>query len=121
LPESIKKLILMNNLTERHARALLRLPDDELKMKVVKQIIRKKYNVKDTEMLITRILSKLQLNESNSPKHMKVHRYYGDTRIFINTIKKAVNMIKDYGLKPQITQKDYEDSIEIIVKIPKES
>ena len=121
LPESIKKLILMNNLTERHARALLRLPDDELKMKVVKQIIRKKYNVKDTEMLITRILSKLQLNESNSPKHMKVHRNYGDTRIFINTIKKAVNMIKDYGLKPQITQKDYEDSIEIIVKIPKES
>ena len=88
LPESIKKLILMNNLTERHARALLRLPDDELKMKVVKQIIRKKYNVKDTEMLI-RILSKLQLNESNSPKHMKGI----DMAIpgfLINTIKKPL-------------------------------
>ena len=46
----------MNNLTEETCGALLRLPDDELKMKVVKQIIRKKYNVKDTEMLITRIL-----------------------------------------------------------------
>ena len=42
LPDNIKKLLIMNNLTERHARALLRLPDDELKLKALKQIIKKK-------------------------------------------------------------------------------
>ena len=120
LPENIKKLLIMNNLTERHARALLRLPDDDLRMKVIKQIIKKKYNVKKTEMVITRILNKLQLERSDSRKRIKAHRYYGDTRIIINTIKKAVNMIKDYGINPQIMQRDKEDSIEIIVKIPKE-
>jgi ParB family chromosome partitioning protein len=44
-----------------------------------------------------------------------------DVRIFINTIKKAVSMIKEYGLNPQMTQIDNEDSVEIIVKIPKYS
>src|SRR5690606_11484996 len=120
LPDNIKKLLIMNNLTERHARALLRLPDDELKLKALKQIIKKKYTVKETEMMITRILKKLQFEQNEKMDQVKMHRYYSDTRIFINTIKKAVNMIKEYGLKPQVTQKDKDDCIEIIVKIPKE-
>lgn len=120
LPDNIKKLLIMNNLTERHARALLRIPDDELKLKALKQIIKKKYTVKETEMMITRILKKLQFEQNEKMDQVKMHRYYSDTRIFINTIKKAVNMIKEYGLKPQVTQKDKDDCIEIIVKIPKE-
>ncbi|MFO7153995.1 MAG: nucleoid occlusion protein [Caldicoprobacter oshimai] len=122
LPDNIKKMLLENNLTERHARALLRLPDDDLKLKVLEQVISKKYNVKETEMLIERILRKLQSDKLGTIKRTKVKQACKkDVRIFINTIKKAVNMIKEYGLNPQMTQIDNEDSVEIIVKIPKYS
>jgi hypothetical protein len=42
-----------------------------------------------------------------------------DFRIYINTIKHAVGMMKDYGIKPSIKEIVNEDSIEIIVTIPK--
>jgi len=120
LPDSVKKILMENNLTERHARALLRLPDDDLKLKVLQQVINKKYNVKETEMLIERVLKKLQAEKVTDIKRKKVKQPYSkDMRIFINTIKKAVTMIKEYGINPQMTQIDNEDSVEIIVKIPK--
>ncbi len=119
LSDNIKKMILENNLTERHARALLKLPDDELKIKVIKQIIRKKHTVKETELIISRILKKLQFNQQTIMGPIRINRNYKDIRIFVNTIKQAVNMIKEYGLTPQVTQIEGDDCIEIIVKIPK--
>lgn len=122
LPDNIKKLLLEHNLTERHARALLRLPDDDLKLKVLQQVISKKYNVKETEMLVEKVLKKLQSDKVKEIKHKRVKSACNkDMRIFINTIKRAVSLIKEYGLNPQMTQIDNEDSVEIIVKIPKYS
>jgi len=122
LPDNIKKMLLEHNLTERHARALLRLPDDDLKLKVLQQVISKKYNVKETEMLVEKVLKKLQSDKVKEIKHKRVKSACNkDMRIFINTIKRAVSLIKEYGLNPQMTQIDNEDSVEIIVKIPKYS
>ncbi len=127
LSNEIKEVLIRENLTERHARALLKLPDDNLRMKAVRQVVENKMNVRDTEAVINSLIESLQKLEekndkveSNSGKtQRKIFRRTKDARIFINTIRNAVNMLKTYGLAVQYSQMDKGDLIEITVKIPK--
>lgn len=119
LPDEIKEIIISNNLTERHARALLRLPDQELQLKAVQIIIKKELNVKESEEFIQRMMDDIHKTVEKNCQKKKFVKTPGDVRIFVNTIKNAVNMLKNYGLSPQFTQIDNGDSIEITVKIPK--
>ena len=52
MSNEIKEILVRENLTERHARALLRLPNNELQIKALKLIIEKKMNVRDAEAAI---------------------------------------------------------------------
>ena len=59
LNKEVRELCLTNNLTERHARALLTVPDEKLQLKIVQKIISSGLNVKKTEELINKELLKL--------------------------------------------------------------
>jgi len=118
LPKEVKDLIIKYNLTERHARALLRLPDKETQLKVIDRIVEKGLNVKETENLINSIIEKIQTQNIKETKKRMI-RNHKDLRLFVNTIKNAVAMLKDYGVLPTLEEKDHEDRIEIIVTIPK--
>ncbi|NLJ41910.1 MAG: ParB/RepB/Spo0J family partition protein, partial [Clostridiales bacterium] len=118
LSDELKEKLVEHSLTERHARCLLRLPDDELRMKILNRIINKDLNVKDSEGLVEKVLQKIQLDGLESGKG-KIIGGYRDLRIFINTIKNAVVMTKDYGIAPLLKEVDMGDSIEITVTIPK--
>jgi ParB family chromosome partitioning protein len=58
LPPLVKKILADNNLTERHARALLKLHDEQLQLKVLKHICEKGLNVKKTEELVERAIDR---------------------------------------------------------------
>lgn len=118
LSDEVKELLIQQDLTERHARSLLRLPDDELRLKALRKIIEKNYNVKDTELFIERTMERIQRG-SKEPGKRKVVGGYRDLRIFVNTIKNAVVMMKDYGITPLVTEVDTGDTLEITVTIPK--
>ncbi len=124
LSEELKEIILNNNLTERHARALLKLPDNETRLSAIKEIVDKHLNVKDSEYLIEQCIRKIE-NKSNKKEDSKtrnqklIFKRNKDIRIFVNTIRNAVKMIKNYGLNAQYVQKDKDDKIEITVIIPK--
>ncbi len=49
----------------------------------------------------------------------KIFKRTKDIRIFINTIKNAVNLLKTYGMAVQYYQNDKGDNIEIVITIPK--
>ena len=123
LSEEVKELLIKENLTERHARALLKLPDNELQLKAVCQVVKNKLNVRDTEIIIDQYIEKIQNKQKSiKKKPEKAKRLFQrtkDLRIFINTIHNAINMMKDYGLAVQYKQIDKGDSIEITVRIPK--
>jgi len=58
LSDSVKSMIVKEGLTERHARALLKLPQEELQLKVIDDVIKGGLNVKKTEDLIDNQLKK---------------------------------------------------------------
>lgn len=123
LPAEVKKSIIENNLTERHARALLRLPDPSLQMDVLKQVIEKGLNVKKTEELIDKIVDKLcqPKEEKLKPSKGKIIKVYKDIRLFINSLKQLIDNVTDTGLNVTYDQKDKDDIIEITISIAKQS
>jgi ParB family chromosome partitioning protein len=62
LPEPIKQMLYDNQITSGHARALVSVPDDDLKIKLAKEIIVKNLSVRDTEKMIQK------LNEDKKPR-----------------------------------------------------
>lgn len=105
-------LIEDNGLTERHARALLKISDSETRLKVLEAIIKNGLNVRKTEELIDKILNprKKRTSKGRIPK---------DIRLFINTIDHAVSTMLTAGIAAKTEKKETEDYIECIVRIPK--
>lgn len=115
LSDKVKNILLRGNLTERHARALLKLPNEEMQLKVLEQIIKKNMNVKKTEELIERELEKLREPEGESDNKLK-YRWSINPRIITNTLKQIMDK---NGIEAEYRHREKEDFLEIIVKIPK--
>lgn len=110
----VKKIIKTNDLTERHARALLKLPSEELQLKVLKKVNEENLNVAKTEEYIN-----LLLTPKKPKKNQKALRIFKDIRIFSNTIKQAIDMMNKSGVNAYSEKKETEEYIEYLVKIPK--
>jgi len=119
LPNEVKELLRNSQLTERHSRALLRLSDKSQQLRVIHEIIEKGLSVKATEELIDSILTKKQKDEVKKNTNKKFVKAFKDFRIVLNTVKAAVDTMKDSGLPAEYRQVDKGDSIEITITIPK--
>lgn len=114
LPENIQEQLVDNRLTERHARALLKLKDDEDRKQVMERIVANGLNVKQTEKLIEDVLAK---KEEALRKRRKVN--YISYKIYLNTIRKAFNQIKEMENNVKISQEDKGDFLEVKILLPK--
>ena len=121
LTPAVKKVIADNQLTERHARSLLKLPDEQLQVQVLDKICKQGLNVKKTEELIQETIEKLteKKDDNQDKKDSRQIKVFRDVRIFVNTLKQAVDMMNKSGVNAQATQVDKGDYIEYTVKIPK--
>ncbi|MBK5241133.1 nucleoid occlusion protein [Clostridium sp.] len=115
LDKEITNVLVENKLTERHARALLKLPDIHIQKKVLKVIIDKSLNVKFTEQLIERELLKLSRDGVAVEGKKKIKGIFSP-RVYINTIKQV---FEKYGINAEYRSKELEDSIEVTIRIPK--
>jgi len=70
LSDNIKRYILDGSITGGHARAILSLEDDELKEKVVKEIIENDLSVRETEKLVNKLNKNIK-NEKNKAENNK--------------------------------------------------
>ncbi len=117
LPEKVKASCLENeDITERHARALLKLSSEEEQGQVINEIIKSGMNVKQAEDRVEEIIKK-QDNKYEGRKYSK--GVVRDLRIFLNTIRQAIYIIKKSGLNPVVVENDGVDYYEINIKLPK--
>ena len=114
LPEKLQEQLIANKLTERHARALLKLKDDDDRDQVMERVIVNNLNVKQTEKLIDDVLDK---KEAALRKRRKIN--YISYKIYLNTIRKAFNQIKEMEENAKIIQEDKGDFMEVKILLPK--
>ncbi|MGI6732247.1 MAG: ParB/RepB/Spo0J family partition protein [Anaerovoracaceae bacterium] len=114
LPADILEALTENQLTERHARALLKIRDDKIRRQVLDRIIAHGLNVKQSEKLIEEVLAK-QEEEKRKVDKLRFINY----RIYINTIKKAFGSIHEVEKDAKYYQEDKGDHLELRILIPK--
>ena len=111
LQSEARNLLCEHGLSERHARALLRLPEDKI-LPVLNKVIERKLNVTQTEAYIEEILSEKQGNRTTKTM-------FSDVKIFLKTINHAVDTMKKAGIKADIKKEEQEESYVYHIKIPK--
>lgn len=114
LSDNVKGIIKNSALSERHARALLKLPLEEQQLQAVEKIAGGDLNVKQTENLVEALLAKEGKGKPRSPKVV-----IRDLRIFLNTLRQAVQFIENAGLKPRVIEEDCGDYYEVRICLPK--
>ncbi|KXG73849.1 nucleoid occlusion protein [Thermotalea metallivorans] len=117
LSKVVKEKLLEYGLTERHARALLKLPDEKLQLAILEEVVKKDLTVKKTEKLITDTLE--ELSKPKEPERRQNIKSAFNFKIYLNTLKNAFHAIKQTGLDAEYKQLDKGDYIEVVVKIPK--
>ena len=114
LTESERTCILENHLTERHARALLRLGSGEERVRALDKIVKHGLNVEKTELMIDDMIGKAR--ERDSIRRRAV--LFRDVRLFSNTITKAVETMQAAGIPAASQKMQFDDYIEYRIRIP---
>ena len=114
LTDKEKELIMNYSLTERHARALLRLGSAEDRLFILGKIIKNNLNVERSEKLIDEFIGSAR-NKASLKKRSLV---FQNVKMFVNTINKAVETMQAAGISADSRKIQNEDYIEYRVRIP---
>ena len=107
-----RKIILDNNMSERHARALLKITDNDRRLAV----LNKGWTVDTLEKYIAKLLKE---DEKRASYHKRA-AMLKDVRLFFNSVNKAIDVMRLAGVNADAKRIDHEDYIEYIIKIPSE-
>lgn len=119
LAPEVRQAVVGQNLTERHARALLKLEDTRVQMEVLDGVRENGLNVRATEDLIetyTDNISREKNNKEVTPKQTLV-KIIKDVRIFINTINSVISQMKKSGMDIKVKQDIEGDYVTINIQV----
>ena len=118
LSDEVKSKMVEAHLSERHARALLKLNDDKTRLDMVEKINERSLSVKETEQIVERTLNRQYDEKTDGAKPRPVIiRLVRDYRIFMNTINDAVSALRESGMTVEVEQVDRADGVDISVKV----
>ncbi|MGN0677993.1 MAG: ParB/RepB/Spo0J family partition protein [Ruminococcus sp.] len=109
-----RELIMSFNLTERHARALLKLGSCEERMNILEKVIKNKLNVERTEKLVEDYIGQKKVRQSYRTRS----KVFQNVKIFVNTINKAIETMQSAGIDADSKKIQNEEYIEYRVRIP---
>lgn len=113
LTEEMRDKISYAGLSERHARALLTLPDNESRSRVLDIIVERHLTVSESERLVADVLRR---KKSKNKPAMKGYR---DMRIFLNTLNHAVEAIRKAGIEADTAKSETDEYFEYVIRISK--
>ncbi|MDD3165695.1 MAG: ParB/RepB/Spo0J family partition protein [Oscillospiraceae bacterium] len=115
---AVRAALREHGLSERHARALLQLPDEQTQLQVIDTIVQRELNVAQTEQYIDRLLREERTAGRCWAKHGVVLR---DVRVFLNAINHNLDLIKSAGIDAACGRQDTPDAIVLTIRIPKQA
>ena len=115
LEPELRALLYESGLSERHARALLTLPDERARWRIARQAADKHLTVRETESLISRAQQRLPV----PPPPRRMISLVRDHRLYLNAIKSVVMQMQETGMEAQIDIRESESWIDMHVRFPK--
>ena len=116
LSQVCRQELLEGELSERHARALLRLEDEEDRLDVLRRVRRKQLNVAQTEQYVERKLTQLQTTAPSGRRSFIMK----DVRLFLNSLERGLRLMREAGVDAATEREDTEDTILLTIRIPRQ-
>ena len=120
LPQDVLESLRRHGLSERHGRALLRLPDAESQRAALSAILEQGMTVAAADAYIDAQLSPRE--ESPPPPEKKERRrtfVMKDLRVFLNTLSHSVDLMKQGGIGADLRREETEEALILTISIPK--
>ncbi|GHU83020.1 nucleoid occlusion protein [Clostridia bacterium] len=115
LEPSVREALRASDLSERHARELLRLPIAALQLDALGRAREEKLSVQQCEALVTSLLAALP--EKSMRKKRRVISLIRDHRLYLNAIRDIVRQMQAAGLEAKADMKRREGYVEVVVRI----
>lgn len=116
LPGDVLDSLREHGLTERHGRALLRLPDDAARRAALEHILAEGLNVAQTDHYIDSLLAPAPEKPKSARKRSFILK---DVRVFLNTVSHSLDVMKKGGIAAGMRQEETEDELIVTISIPK--
>lgn len=115
LPEDVRALLRENGLTERHARALLRLQDPEVQRRAAGDMVLRGMNVAQAEAYVEKLLQSDQV----TPPRGRSTYIIKDVRLFLNSVDRGLHLMRQAGVDAGWNRQDTDREILLTIRIPK--
>lgn len=112
LSPEIRAQLVAAGMTERHARALLRLENRAQRETALARMVAERMTVAQTERMVEDMVSGRSRRRNTRP-------LVRDVRVFFNTMNHALDIMRRGGIDAQSRRQDSDDYIEYVVRIPK--
>ena len=116
LPGDVLDSLREHGLTERHGRALLRLPDDAARRAALEHILAEGLNVAQTDRYIDSLLAPAPEKPKSARKRSFILK---DVRVFLNTVSHSLDVMKKGGIAAGMRQEETEGELIVTISIPK--
>ena len=113
LPVSVRRKLHNSDLTERHARVLLKLENEDLQKAVLQKVLKEHLNVRQTEALVEKTLKETGKLNQKKPRFVIVN----DVRIYLNSIKEVMEAVKSSGIPSSMEQEMDGDDVVVTLRI----
>ena len=120
-----QEIIIANDLTERHARAVLRLPGEHERMQVLEIFVKRQMNVAAAEEYVESLLCAAarhdEIQSAGNKPEIRQKLVIKDIRLFYNSIDHAVDVIKRSGIPVESSRKETDAGTLIEILLPKKA
>lgn len=100
-----------DGLSERHARALLRLNDDERQQQALDVIERRRMNGPAAERLVD------SLTQTAGAAPMRILRFSRDCRLFVNSVKTCIEQLDGTGISADLEETRRDDGVDLVIRV----
>lgn len=113
LPEEALKIISENSLDESYVKAVLKIPDKDLRVKAISDIVEQDMTVKKAEDHVDKILFSMRFSNQGQ----KIKTVLSDMKLFTNSIKQTVETVRNAGIMAYYDITDTGESIDINIRV----
>ena len=123
LPKDVLERLRTENLSERHARALLRLPDAQTQRQALERMIDQRMNVAAAEAYVDTLCAPTQSAPADqqlaAPTRRRSVFLMKDVRLFLNTMDRSVDLMRSGGVAAELRREETDDALIVTVRIEK--
>lgn len=111
LSPQVRQALIDGSLSERHARALLAIPEERLRLTAVREAVEKHMNVQQMETYVSSLLLKCDT------RHARVIGVLKDYRLFVNGVKMSADQLRQNGMDVELSETRVDNGVDLLIRV----